>query len=515
MKRCCERVICQFEFWFFLVLTFINILLTNRFLEGASTLCIWSVIVGEVFAECGILGILHLMNKKGVPVEKRFLFAAVILGILFMLILPPGQSPDDTAHFVRAYGVSEGKFIPDVLNEEHGFEEHGLVGSEVPVEVVDILALTDSSEGRGVYEQVNDGLWKTPSGNTTPYFYNTAAVYNFVCYLPQTVGIIIGKILGGSVMWMAYFARFFNFIVWLFLVYWSIKLIPKFKLIVAFIALLPITLQEATSLAPDSLTIGMAIFMVAYVLFLASRRRTISFREKCILFGASICISLCKIVYLPLVLLCTILPSSRMGSKKKKWIYVIGVILISAAANFIWFMISFNFIVETNPGVDAGGQVMGILSNPFRYLVTIAYTLSEYSVLWMSEIFGGFIAMLTAWLPMFYFLISFVIFVILIVQEDGMPNLAVYQKVICWATFCSVIVLVLTSLYVQWTPLGSNIIDGVQGRYFLPVIPILPVLFCRPIKSKKSVPIISENMVIGYSAFVSVSAYVIVLAQNL
>ncbi len=38
-----------------------------------------------------------------------------------------------------------------------------------------------------------------------------------------------------------------------------------------------------------------------------------------------------------------------------------------------------------------------------------------------------------------------------------------------------VIILVLTGLYMGWTPVGADIIEGVQGRYFIPVL-ILPLL---------------------------------------
>jgi len=33
------------------------------------------------------------------------------------------------------------------------------------------------------------------------------------------------------------------------------------------------------------------------------------------------------------------------------------------------------------------------------------------------------------------------------------------------------------SLYVIWTPVGAPVIDGVQGRYFLPIAPFLAVAF--------------------------------------
>jgi uncharacterized membrane protein len=38
------------------------------------------------------------------------------------------------------------------------------------------------------------------------------------------------------------------------------------------------------------------------------------------------------------------------------------------------------------------------------------------------------------------------------------------------------LVLTMTLLYVQWTGLGKDTIDGFQGRYLFPVLPLLLVL---------------------------------------
>ncbi len=38
-------------------------------------------------------------------------------------------------------------------------------------------------------------------------------------------------------------------------------------------------------------------------------------------------------------------------------------------------------------------------------------------------------------------------------------------------------VLIHTSLFIQWTPVGVNFIDGMQGRYFTPFLCLLPFFF--------------------------------------
>jgi uncharacterized membrane protein len=41
------------------------------------------------------------------------------------------------------------------------------------------------------------------------------------------------------------------------------------------------------------------------------------------------------------------------------------------------------------------------------------------------------------------------------------------------AAFAASVGMVFASLYLTWTPVGNAIVEGVQGRYFLPLAPIL------------------------------------------
>ncbi len=45
-----------------------------------------------------------------------------------------------------------------------------------------------------------------------------------------------------------------------------------------------------------------------------------------------------------------------------------------------------------------------------------------------------------------------------------------------------IIGLIFTSLYVQWTTCGSDSIAGIQGRYFIPILPLVVLLVGSQIK---------------------------------
>src|SRR5574344_959602 len=55
------------------------------------------------------------MDEK-FSVEKRFLFIALIFGVLYIFILPPFQSVDESSHFYRNYEISSGNFFAHTQN---------------------------------------------------------------------------------------------------------------------------------------------------------------------------------------------------------------------------------------------------------------------------------------------------------------------------------------------------------------------------------------------------------------
>ena len=51
------------------------------------------------------------------------------------------------------------------------------------------------------------------------------------------------------------------------------------------------------------------------------------------------------------------------------------------------------------------------------------------------------------------------------------------EKLFMVLIYIVIVILISTSLYLQWTPVGKNLIIGIQGRYFLPLVMLFPILF--------------------------------------
>ena len=277
------------------------------------------------------------------------------------------------------------------------------------------------------------------------------------------------------------------------------------------------TLQEATSLAPDALTIGLSIFLVSFVAYLAygKKKNRITKSELTILYSLAFIIGLCKIVYAPLVLLYFLIPASKFGSKKAKVIHatIIGVIFL--ILNISWLLISASLIIEFQPGVNSGAQVAHILANPLHYLSVGLSTIELYGINWLYGVLGITLGAFNFILPNFYFVSTLVFVSVLLLQKhERIVQIKPLARTLFCVIFFSIFILICTSVYLQWTAVGANIIEGVQGRYFIPILALLPFMLNRKHNSDVHAEIITEPKIFYYAIMMNAIALIVFFAQN-
>lgn len=493
------------NFYFCLTFLILNAILTRVVLEtNGVERCLPVVLLVELALELAGIMLIAWRKKKNWTTEKVFVFMVIPLGLMFIALLPPGQSPDELNHFRRAYGIASGAVMADKL------ENGG--GSALPIEISDSMFATP---GHGTYAAIDNKMAMEISGETSVQKYPNTAIYNFVSYLPQTFAALIGKVFNMPFLAIAYLMEAFNFITWAILVYLAIKLMPKFKKILLFVVLNPMTLQEATSLSADALAIGLSIFMIAFVCYLAYSKKTLMTRkELIILYVLAILIGLCKIVYAPLVLMYLIIPYERFGSKKKKWIHAICMGALFVLANFGWLLISSSLETVLRPGVDAKAQAIWILKNPFEYLIRVVSTVNLQSQNWLGGMLGLSLGAFNINLPTLYFLMTYAIFVIILAQRSDSLNFRKNDRLIFGIAFVIIMLLICTSVYLQWTDYGEVLIEGVQGRYIIPILMLLPLAMGRKKASSPHMELITEDKVLSYNLFFNVMALVAFFSQN-
>jgi hypothetical protein len=141
-----------------------------------------------------------------------------------------------------------------------------------------------------------------------------------------------------------------------------------------------------------------------------------------------------------------------------------------------WWLITTNgrnSLVQTGMNVKPFEQLMFILQNPLTAVVIIFNSFYQYGQFYLHTFIGWF-GWLNTPLPDFvYWLFLIGLFLAVLGDMKDRFDLTKSQQIIFLSVLLLYIVGVMISMYLFWTLPGKSMIGGVQGRYFIPIIPVL------------------------------------------
>lgn len=429
--------------------------------------------------------------KKDIKIENMFLMIVPFVSIFFMITMPTFKNHDEYYHWIKAYEVSEGHLMTPTKD--------GILGSLMPGGTSEIAApLEKNFKYKDIQEKMQIRLDKENEGIL---YTGTAAVYSFVPYIPQATGIFITRLITDKAYLVTYGGRIANMAVSIFFIYLAIKLMPFGKKILLIPAMIPIAIEGFSSLSPDAMTISMSFLYIAYILYLAfGEKKKVGIKENIILLLMSVIIALCKIVYLPLIGLILLIPKEKFknGSNKNKILNFCMIAIIATVLNLIWLAIANIYLSDYREG-DSKVQVLLALQNPIKYIQNMLYTINKEGSRYLLTLFGNELAWvehvnLYAIAP--YPLIAIYMFTS-ITDDELKDKFKPYQLTMIGLVVLAVIILVFTSLYVQCTLIRAEYIQGVQGRYFLPILPLIMLLIGAILKVKTTHSVENINKVVA------------------
>ena len=425
--------------------------------------------------------------------QTAFLVAFATLSLVCLVAMPGFSTGDETHHFLRSYGIAHGAWVEDERNPDAenlpALTDAGLqlVGDYFPEGLLPYASTPPTFEDM-TGESVGDitladvaRTWNTQTGNGVQFYgFANTALYSPVSYLPQALAIAAADLLTDSPWIMYYMARLAVVVAYGGLVYLAIRVIPRGKHLLAAIALCPRAIAEANSVGADALVVALCVLLVALVL--KFRRDNERLRGGHIAALCAICagIALCKIVYLPIVFLVILIPA-RCFRERGGLAIALAIALCACALNLGWLSISMGILhgVPMNDGVDSSAQIAFVLSDPIRFVQTMASTYATESARLAAGMFSGtyFYGTVKQEIPLVVVECALIILAWLF-DRKGM-TLGKAVRIVFAGMFVVIMVLTAASLYLQWTEVGSGVVDGLQGRYFLPVV-ILLLLAVQP-----------------------------------
>ncbi|MCI8402359.1 MAG: DUF2142 domain-containing protein [Lachnospiraceae bacterium] len=418
-------------------------------------------------------------EKKNITERAAGLFVPCILfwGILYSLVFVPFTAPDEYAHFASAYRLS------NQMMRQKAVDDEGMVLVREG-DAAQLWTDLDEETYRDVYGRF---FAMDPGRERIAYGHRTMDVAGHA-YLPQAVGITLGRLLSLGQVLTIYLGRLCNLAFFALCAWLSIRLAPFGKMAFFGTAMLPMTLELVSSLSYDAFAIGLGMLYTAYTLGLAYDKPSVGRREVLTLGLLLALLAPCKMVYIPLAGLCFLIPKEKFGDKKTyrkaaaavAACMVIGVLAINLDKILVYFQ-GTEDPVEWAGGV-AGYSISVVLSHPLRAAGVIARSLIRQFPAYAGSMAGSSLGWLAYEVDetLILFLLVWTVFAALPVGTGKGEAAVMPVRHRLWSlTFClASVAATLLIMLLSWTPLDSPVVTGVQGRYFLPILP-LALLACR------------------------------------
>lgn len=384
--------------------------------------------------------------------------------------MPPYQVADEGAHFLRADDVELGH----PLGYRSGANSGGIVDQGIAASFsifYPIVLHPENKATAAMFDRAAVIGWK--SNKSFSDFANTS-IYPPIFYSVSALAIAIGKMTDLPVTSTLTLARTFNGVVGVGLGASSIALAgvagPWFFLLLT----LPMTLAQMASASQDALLFPTAAVAAAlFIRLLRVERSDIGgFALLCVLLAV---VSTGRVTYGTLALLPVTLYRIDL---LYRFLGAVAVAVAAAAIGWSWIASSFALVQFGLPGANASGQVQHILAQPWS-VFDLAVNTIRYQYDLYLESFVGKLGWLDVRLPSLYLALAWGVILLGILTSATVGPLTrragAVTGIVTFALLASAAAL-FAALYVSWTPVGNFIVDGVQGRYFIPLAFFVPAL---------------------------------------
>jgi len=390
---------------------------------------------------------------------------------MYSAIVPPFQTPDEFDHVARAYMLAHGDLV---LHSEDGKAS----GGNVDTGLLNYMAIFRPLAGkydRKLSTDEQEQAAAIPWSGATTRAYPTGTNYYFpVMYAPQALGLAVGEGLGLPVSQAYRLSRYMTLACIVGLLWFAFQIFPPPAAVVG-ILLLPMGMFLTTGITLDAITTATAVVgLSAFMRVITQGRDT----PRWIVWSMVVAMGLVcasRANALPFLLL---LFGAWWVTRERK--LLISSVTCTAVA-LAWTLISIKRTVYRagDPhAVDHAGRLMHFVAHPGDFLGILYATITNKPI--QSYYLTSYIGSL-GWLDSSFAISTYYILGLLLIGTVvfGLSRDALAEHRVMRVTLvvCSAAMILLTflAMLVQWTIGMPDVIQGVQGRYF--IIPSIAVVY--------------------------------------
>lgn len=401
-----------------------------------------------------LIYILKKLNNR--KIENLYLIFSVLMGLTYVFLIPPFNVPDEAAHFMKSYNMLEKNYKTDngislLTKDTYDF-----------ITYYEFTTLNSNEKFNGINYLSNVFNDNSSIAKVNKDYRNTKNASN-IPYIPSSIGIKIGKLLGLSPLMLLVIARSINLLIAIMLGYYAIKNIPKYKKIFLIVMLFPCFIQASMGVNMDYLSNALAIFTISYILKL--KEESIDIKKITVLFILGFLIAYSKFGLFPVMLLLLLIPNKNFKIKLNPLVLKILLIL------FV-FLLSYKnnsgAIVSTTDAIESPYYTISyIIKNPINttkiFIKTALNRLDTDIFKGQFDSYGTYSKYTNGlFVTLLIIMYSFILF-----ANDESKKMNIKDRIMFILVSLMLIGIPYLTMFLCWTKIGADVIDGLQPRYFL------------------------------------------------
>lgn len=399
-----------------------------------------------------------------------FLTVGVLLIMGFDMVLPIQSAPDEWNHYSQSYRFSDRlmgeQADPSLITMRH--------------DDAFIFDMIDENPTKQTYLTVFGNIGKKIDGdpNELPMPVEKFG-WDGPSYVFEGLAITAGRLMNFNYVTVYYMARVANSLLYLLLFTLAIAIVPVRKGFFAVSALLPMALHLGSSCSSDTQMFPMAFLVFAAWLRLLLKPETEPINIKdWLLFCIPLALlapSKVYVLFCPLVLF---VPAKKFKNRHSSRIYRWGSLAIVAL--FMLLQTGGNAVSYTTPGTKTLFTPRFLLTHLQETFLMLFDTLKELKGTLIESMAGSRLG----WskIPVDHFwIIAFIVLLVLSMlwkkeESERLPRPLTKHR---WQMVFIILLVTGATVYAAftWTMIYYHFVDGLQGRYFLPLLPLLLILF--------------------------------------
>lgn len=432
------------------------------------------IIISLVIMFALIVAVYVLLVMKKAKIHQIYLMAILILGLIYMLLLPEFATPDEGTHIQKAIQLSN-----SVLDYDNSTDNFEMRECEAELFGVDL-----SKMNRNSYEYYYDTLLNGDnSDERVGKAYEPITTPKYQYFLTAS-GITIGRLMDLNGLQTFLIGMLLNFAFYVVVTYFAIKIIPFGKVTAAIICLLPISIQQATSYSYDCMLIAVSTMFLAAFLKVVHDKNCKKYYYVILTVSTLMFLPTKQLAYIAILLLVGYAVFGKVKGKlsKKTWLMIAG----STAGIVLVSVIAFLFLRSNASGTEEvtstvpfvewvsqpGYTIGALLAEPLDTIDMFWNTLYAQGEFYFLSTFGGKLGWLNINVSIFAVCVYLTTAIIAVMPSSGEAAIKMKgsTRILLFLVFLISVGCAMAGMLLGWTSIAMNYIQGVQGRYFLPVL---------------------------------------------